>query len=45
MDFVTVLAWFFVAATVACVALWSVVLLLLLVEMSISIHRLLKEKS
>lgn len=45
MDIITILAWFFVAATLACVALWALIAVMLLVEVVISIRQLIRRKA
>lgn len=44
MDFITVIAWLFVAAVVACVLLWTFVLGMLLWDIGSAIYHNLRNK-
>lgn len=45
MDTVTVIAWMFVAATLACVALWVLIAVMLLVEIILGVCQLMRRKA
>ena len=45
MDIITILAWFFVAATLACVALWVLIAVMLLVEIILGVCQLMRRKA
>lgn len=45
MDTITVIAWLFVAATLACVALWALIAVMLLVEIILGVCQLMRSKA